>query len=68
LFEAPSGRFEDALSGGLLVVLAVSHSEPLSPNFSIVSWELLRGSDPRSANGWALFAVSPLYYDHTIVL
>ena len=27
LFEAPSGRFEDPLSGGLLVALAVSHSD-----------------------------------------
>jgi hypothetical protein len=38
LFEAPSGRFEDALSGGLLVVLAVAHERPLSKLFSIVSW------------------------------
>ena len=37
LFEAPSGRFEDALSGGLLVVLAVAHERPLSPNCSIMS-------------------------------
>jgi hypothetical protein len=26
LFEAPSGRFEDPLSGGLLVALVVAHS------------------------------------------
>ena len=29
LFEAPSGRFEDALSGGLLLVLAVAHRASL---------------------------------------
>ena len=34
LLEAPPGRFEDALSGGLLLVLAVSHREPLSSNWS----------------------------------
>ena len=33
LFEASSGRFEDALSGGLLVVRAVAHERPLSPDF-----------------------------------
>ena len=31
LFEAPPGCVEDALSRGLLLVLAVAHSEPLSP-------------------------------------
>jgi hypothetical protein len=29
--KRPSSRFEDALSGGLLVVLAVAHERPLSP-------------------------------------
>jgi hypothetical protein len=36
LFEAPSGRFEDALSGGLLVALRVAHATSLVEPFSIV--------------------------------
>jgi hypothetical protein len=35
LFEAPSGRFEDALSGGLLVVLVVAHAASLVELFSL---------------------------------
>jgi hypothetical protein len=45
-FEAPSSRFEDALSGGLLVVFAISITiastsatlTSLAELFSIVSW------------------------------
>jgi hypothetical protein len=33
-FEAPPGRFDDALPGRLFLVLAVSHREPLSSNCS----------------------------------
>ena len=40
LFEAPSGCFEDALSGGLLLVLGVAHREPLSSNCSRSCWDL----------------------------
>ena len=44
LLEAPPGCFEDALSGGLLLVLAVSHREPLSVELvSIMPWALPRG-------------------------
>src|SRR5215211_5502008 len=40
LFEAPSGGFEDALPGGLLLVLGVAHREPLSSNCSRSCWDL----------------------------
>src|SRR6188472_3497161 len=42
LFEAPSGRFEDALSGRLLLVLGVAHREPLSSNWSRSCWDYTR--------------------------
>ena len=53
-FEAPSSRFEDALSGGLLVVRAVAHVTPLAELLSIVSWGRV--------------SVPLLHYDRTIVL
>ncbi len=58
LLEAPPGRFEDALSGGLLLVLAVSHREPLSSNWSsIMSWRCRGGSD-----AWARQLLGPLIH------
>ena len=54
LLEAPPGRFEDALSRGLLLVLAVSHREPLSSNSSRSAvGPATRGSDPSAVSRWA---------------
>ena len=55
LLEAPSGRFEDALSGGLLLVLARSASRT-----SLVELRLDRAGD--------LTRVPLLHYGRTIVL
>src|SRR5205085_6320723 len=52
LLQAPPGRFENALSRGLLLVLAVSHREPLSSNWLDLPWALPRGClTPRPSTG-----------------
>src|SRR5215218_1839611 len=73
LLEAPSGRFEDALSGGLLVVLAVAHSDLVVELLSIVSWDLVRRARTSVHRGrWRPFRLGPIvlrpYYDIMIVI
>jgi hypothetical protein len=56
-FEAPPGRFDDALPRRVLLVLAVSHTEPLS-SYCSRSCRGTRSPTARPANGWPLLASS----------